>query len=272
MNAMEVETNKLVASQGGELLQFLEDFWLELKRYDPLLAVLTAWGVFEEPPNFVAKRRIRLVLLITQAMYVIGMTVFLSCGRDSPSEAVVAILVIVMVTIPLEIVNAVWFRVVKSNRDVKRISGNYNIVGKFCLWSIQYGGKFIGGLLVLALFAVAVTFFILVFVGIHPNCSEQRRYKISGDIIIFQFLLVPVMMSLPYWRDQSVLLSFLGQLGPVVGLFMHVRQYGFHPAPRTPPSSPTTDSTKSDSKDTSCNEFISVAVESADSVGSLDRV
>jgi hypothetical protein len=40
---------------------------------------------------------------------------------------------------------------------------------------------------------------------------------------------------MPYWRDQGMILSVLGQLGPVIGLFMHVRKYGFHPPT---PSSP----------------------------------
>lgn len=253
VSALEIETKEEVLPR-SELLQFFEDYWLEAKRYNTVLALLTAWGVFEEPPNFVSKRRFRLVELVIEVMFVVGMTVVFTCAGIS--EGAVAIIVLILATIPIEILNVIWFRVVRTNREVKRHSEKHGTVGKCGLWSVQYLGKFVGGLYALALFIVSLVFFIFAVATSHSDCSKRRRDAIIGDILLFEFLLVPVLMSLPYWRGQSILLSFMGQLGPVVGLVMHVRQYGFHPAPRTPPCSPVATNESGSSRETNAFQDI----------------
>jgi len=215
----------------SEVHQFLSDYWLELKRYDLIISLFTAWGIFAAPPGFLARKRFRLILFVTQAFLAIGLTVQLSCTRDDIPEAVAVIMTLLLITIPIEILNVLWFRVVKSDDELKTKSAKANACGNCCLWTIQYLGKAFGILMSLVVFAYGAVFFVLTFVGIHPGCSEHHRYVLAAHVVLFQFLLVPLLMCLPYWRDQSVVLSFLGELGPVIGILMHFSKYGFHPPP-----------------------------------------
>lgn len=224
---MEVE-NK-VNTETSEFRKFLQDYWIELKRYDPIIAMLTAWGVFEAPENFQVKKYFRVVLFVIQVFLAIGLTVQLSCVRDPMPEGVVVIMTIILITIPIEILNLIWFRVVKD-ADVMKSESEKKGCCRGCLaWTVQFTGQFLGSLLALVVFSYGTVFFVLAFAGIHPGCSETHRYALVWHVILFQFLLVPVLMSLPYWRDQGVILSVLGELGPVIGILMHLRKYGFHP-------------------------------------------
>lgn len=225
---------KPVAPAASELNQFFNDYWVELKKYDPIVALLTSWGVFTPPPEFLARKRVRAFLFVIQAFLAIGLTVQLGCTRDPMSEAVVVIMTVILITIPVEILNVVWFRVVKENDEIKTKSAQSGCCRNCFLWTVQYLGKTVGALFGFLVFSYATIFFVLTFAGIHPGCSEQHRYALATHVVLFQFLLVPVLMSLPYWRAQSVFLSFLGQLGPVLGILMHIRMYGLHPPPPLP--------------------------------------
>lgn len=224
-----METEKAVTKT--DLSQFLEDFWIELRKYDPIIALLAAWGVFELPSGFPAKKLVGLLLFVIQAFLAIGLTVQLGCTRDPLPEAVVIIMTVLLTTIPIEILNLLWFRVVKTGEDARHEIEGTSGCKKCCLNFIQYLGKFIGSVFGFLVFGYSLVFFILTFVGIHPGCTENEKYSKAYNVVLFQFLLTPVFMSLPYWRQQSAVLSFLGELGPVLGIAMHIRKHGFHPPP-----------------------------------------
>lgn len=231
---MEVE-KKSIKPAGSELNQFFSDYWQELKQYDPIIALLTAWGIFTPPPDFLARKLVRSVLFVIQAFLAIGLTIQLGCTRDPIPEGPVVIVTILLITIPVEILNLVWFRVVKADDELETKSAQSGKCGNCCLWTIQYLGKTFGTLFGFLVFSYATIFFVLAFAGIHPGCSEQHRYSLATHVLLFQFLLVPLLMSLPYWRKQSVMLSFIGELGPVIGILMHIRKYGLHPPPAEVP-------------------------------------
>lgn len=216
--------------------QFLEDYWIELRNNDALIALLTSWGVFERPTDFQSKPWVRLLLFTIQAFLAIGLTVQLGCTRDPIPEGPAIIMTIILITIPVEILNLLWFRVVKSDDEVSKSETSDS--KKCCTCIIQFVGKFLGSLLGFIVLGYSTVFFVLTFVGIHPGCTEDQKYTKAYHVVLFQFLLVPLFMSLPYWRRQSSVLSLLGELGPVIGLLMHIKKHGLHPPPPSMASQP----------------------------------
>jgi hypothetical protein len=211
----------------GELFQFLSDYWTEMKKFDPIISLLTAWKLFATPPEFETRPSLRTLLFIIQFILSIGLTVQLGCNGDDLTEGPIVIISLLLITIPIEILNALWFRVVKSDAALQK-EGKTGC----CTCLLQTLAKTAGSILGFAVFTYGTIFFVLAFAGIHPGCSRSQKYGLATNVILFQFLLVPVLMSLPYWREQSILLSFIGQFGPCIGLLMHLKQYGFHPRPR----------------------------------------
>ena len=47
--------------------------------------------------------------------------------------------------------------------------------------------------------------------------------------MLLQVFFMDTFMVLPYWRRQKWYLSLMGPAGPVIGLLMHVREFGFGP-------------------------------------------
>jgi hypothetical protein len=231
VQAMETEAKTAktpsVGKGNGELRQFLGDYWTEMKKFDPIISLLTAWKIFEAPEGFETRPVLRTLLFIIQFFLSIGLTVQVGCNGQNMPEGPVVILSLLLVTIPIEILNAVWFRIVKSDAALQK-EGDKGC----CTCVIQTLGKTFGYILGFLVLTEGIIFFVLTFAGIHPGCSRSQKYGLATNVVLFQFLLMPVLMSLPYWRQQSILLSFIGQFGPVIGLIMHIRKYGFHPRPQ----------------------------------------
>ena len=215
----------------AELLTFLNDFWIELKRYDPIIGLLTAWGAFEAPTNFQERKFFRFILLVTQVFITIGLTIQLHCLRNPMAEGAAVMISVTFITIPIEILNVIWFRIVKSSEEMKNISAKKGCCCGCLAWTIQYIGKFFGSIIALGVFSYAIVFFVLAFVGIHPGCTKTSKFNLVWNVILYQFLLVPMFMCFPYWREEGVMLSLLGELGPVIGLVIHLRKHGLHPRP-----------------------------------------
>lgn len=216
--------------QNDEFRQFLADYWEEAKKYDPLISFLAIWGIFTPPVGMDVRKRTRTIILIIQVMISIGLSIQLKCTRDPMPSGVVIILTMIFSTIPLEIINLLWFRVVvKRSLLVEESQKTENSCRRCGMWTRQYLGATLGMILTLCIFSYSIVFFVLAFAGIHPGCDGQQKNTIIRNILLYQFFLTPTFMSLPYWRDVSPYLSLLGPGGPVVGAYLYIRKNGFHP-------------------------------------------
>lgn len=193
--------------------QFLTDYWIELRNHDPLLAMLTSWGVLSMPPKHKVRRLYRPFIVTILLLSSLGLPILLKC--TGLSNAVVTLLTLIINTIPIEILNLIWIRLVKPKSELKP---GKKPKRQYCL-------KFCGIILGAGVFSYSIAFCALSF-GVDAHCSSDISLV---EIVMLQFFVVPLFMCLPYWREQSVLLKFLGQYGPVVGLLMHVQVHGFRP-------------------------------------------
>ncbi len=220
----------------SRLNQFLQDFWLEMKRYDPLIALLADWNIVSRPADdsFQTRPYIRIFSLVTSLFLSIGCATMLNCNQPratAPPPAVAVIVTLLIVTIPAEVFNFIWFRWVINRDTVKEKTKDASTAVKGMWYTRQATGVFFGFLVGIAMFVVGFCLFIVGIAATH-NCSGTHKGNLIGDILLFQFTVNPVIMSLPYWREQSWMLSFLGQAGPAIGLLMHWKKYGFNPPPK----------------------------------------
>lgn len=230
-----VFANCLSIWQNEEFRQFLADYWEEAKKYDPFIAFLAVWGVFTPPVGMDVRKRTRTIILVIQVMISIGLSIQLKCQRDPMAGGVVVIMTMIFSTIPLEIINLLWFRVVmKRSLLLEESQKTDSSCRRCCMWTRQYLGTTLGVLLTLCIFSYSIVFFILAFAGIHPGCDLKAKNLIIRNILLYQFFLTPTFMSLPYWREMSVYLSLLGPAGPVVGTYLYVKKNGFHPPKKEP--------------------------------------
>lgn len=222
-------------SRKEEFIQFLGDYWEESKNFDPFVSFLAAWKVINPPVGFDQRRRTRTLLLAIQVMLVIGFAVQFGCKRNPMPKAVNVILTTMFATIPLQITNILWFQVVSKRSSVKVQAQSAGSGCERCLiWTRQFFSTSLATIFTTCLFILAVSFFVVAFAvpASKTGCDSEDRGVIVWNIVLYQFLMMPIFMSLPYWRDISPYLALLGPFGPILGAVIYIRRNGLHPPPR----------------------------------------
>lgn len=212
--------------------KFLKDYWLEMKIYDPIIALLSDWYIFEPPSNqsdFQRRPIIRVYYVIVSIILTAGIASLFNCTFfNKPSQELALFLTLLVVTIPSEIYNFIWFKWVVDHDTLLTKLETKEKTEKMYWYCRQSTGSIAGIFCGLLLGGFSLYIYIITSTY-HFTCSEYHRRNIMIDAIMLKLFINPLFMSLPYWRKQGFILLFLGQAGPIIGLLLHYRQYGCKP-------------------------------------------
>lgn len=209
----------------------MAEYWKEAQSYNVFIMALTSLGYFQPPDGYAKRMGARVIYVLSLVMMSIGIGVMNTCYSNN-SMPLAMFMSLVFITIPLEVYKFFWFGVLVSKKEVQDAMQDASMCEQCKAGGRRVVGLVFGSITSCACFFGGMVYFIMALTNTYPYCDRAEVNIVIRDILLIQMLLVDTFMVLPYWREQGKWLSFIGPLGPIVGLSMHFWKYGnFLPAP-----------------------------------------